>query len=154
MKLSKKVLITFIVGVSIIVVGICSTGGYVAAKVISKKTAASEIGVKTTNPITEETPEMFTGYMRRMQMKIKSNWDPPKQDASKRVVVFYKIKKNGKLSSSKIIQSSGNKDLDKAAINALKKSAPFEPLPENFKKDYVDVQFTFDYNVWKNKTKQ
>ena len=34
-----------------------------------------------------------------------------------------------------------------AALNAVKLTAPFRPLPPEFKGNSVDIQFTFDYNV-------
>ena len=63
--------------------------------------------------------------------------------------VKYEIMKDGKLGDYEIISSSADKQVEKAAIKALKKSSPFEPLPEGFVGDKVDVQFTFDYNVHK-----
>jgi TonB family protein len=151
---NKGIIISVVSGIVILALCIGAAGSYFSSKVLAKQAQTqTTTGVKTANPISKDIPDMFAGYMRRMQMKIKTNWEPPKQESSKRVVVFYTIKKNGKLGSYKIITSSGNKELDKAAIKALKKSAPFEPLPEGFTKDHVDIQFTFDYNVWKNKQK-
>ena len=152
--MDKKIAIGIIAVVIFSALCIGIVGGYMGSKVLAEQKQSQVVSAnKKANPIPEDTPDMFKSYMRRMQMKIKSNWEPPKQETSKRVVVFYTIKKNGKLGSYKILTSSGNKELDKAAIKALKKSAPFEPLPEGFTKDHVDVQFTFDYNVWKNKQK-
>jgi TonB family protein len=51
------------------------------------------------------------------------------------------------LQESRIERSSGDAAVDKAAMAALQKAAPFPPLPGN-RKDPVDVQFTFDYNVY------
>ena len=64
------------------------------------------------------------------------------------MILKYEIKKDGTLGDYDVIKSSGDKNVDKAAIKALKKSSPFEPLPEGFTGDKVDVQFTFDYNVF------
>lgn len=43
--------------------------------------------------------------------------------------------------------------MDNAAIDALLKTAPFDPLPEGYNGKSIDIQFTFDYNVLKNKAK-
>ena len=154
MDSGKKITISVISLIVFLAIGVGISDSYVAAKMLSKHPTEKErTGFKSANPISSDIPEMFSGYMRRMQIKIKSNWEPPEQDVSKRVVVFYQIKRNGKLGSYKIIQSSNNKETDKAAIKALKKSTPFEPLPEGYTKDYVEVQFTFDYNVCKIKKK-
>ena len=92
---------------------------------------------------------LFNDYMPKMQRKIKSNWEPVKRETSSTVVVKYEIMKDGRLGDYEIVSSSADKQVEKAAIKALKKSSPFEPLPEGFVGDKVDVQFTFDYNVHK-----
>jgi outer membrane biosynthesis protein TonB len=37
--------------------------------------------------------------------------------------------------------------VDQAALNAVKATAPFRPLPSEFTGSSIDIQFTFDYNV-------
>lgn len=94
----------------------------------------------------------FGPYMTRMQDKIKSNWAPPAVDINAQIVVKYRILKNGSLESYGISSSSGSQELDNAAIEALKKAAPFEPLPEGFNKESILVQFTFDYQKPNNQS--
>lgn len=89
----------------------------------------------------------FTPYMETLQKKIKGNWNPPKLSKSKRVKLIFKVSKDGKLLNAKILQSSNDKSTDSAAIDALKKSSPFEPLPKNFTGKSINIEFTFDYNV-------
>ena len=90
----------------------------------------------------------FGPYMRELQRRIKMNWDPPKGNESKRVVLMFKIAKDGRLLSCNVFKSSGLPNADKAAINAVQASAPFKPLPPEFKGPSIDIQFTFDYNVF------
>ena len=90
----------------------------------------------------------FGPYMRELQRRIKMNWDPPKGNESKRVVLMFKIAKDGRLLSCNVFKSSGLPNADKAAINAVQASAPFRPLPAEFKRPSIDIQFTFDYNVF------
>lgn len=94
-----------------------------------------------------EEPD-FGPYMRDVQMKIKRNWDPPKSNQSKRVVLVFTIAKDGRLLNVKISDSSGIPSVDKAAIAAIEYSAPFKPLPAGFKGSDIDIHFTFDYNVF------
>jgi TonB family protein len=89
----------------------------------------------------------FGPYMRDLQRRIKMNWDPPKGNESKRVVLLFKISKDGRLLSVSVHKSSGLATADNAAINAVKLTAPFRPLPPEFRGSSVDIQFTFDYNV-------
>lgn len=90
----------------------------------------------------------FGPYMRELQRRIKMNWDPPKGNESKRVVLLFKIAKDGRLLSCSVFKSSGLPNADKAAINAVHLAAPFRPLPPEFKGQSIDIQFTFDYNVF------
>lgn len=90
----------------------------------------------------------FGPYMRELQRRIKMNWDPPKGNESKRVVLLFKIAKDGRLLSVRVFKSSGIPNADKAALNAVELTAPFRPLPSDFRGSSIDIQFTFDYNVF------
>ncbi|MBQ2611814.1 TonB family protein [bacterium] len=90
----------------------------------------------------------FGPYMRDLQRRIKMNWDPPKGDESKRVVLLFKIAKDGRLLSCSVFKSSGLQSADKAALHAVQLTAPFKPLPAAYKGNSIDIQFTFDYNVF------
>lgn len=93
-------------------------------------------------------PEVdFGPYMATLQKKIKHQWSPPKGEESKRVVVFFSIDKMGTLSRLKIDRGSGIGNADKAALKAVEDATPFDPLPEGAPAS-VDIQFTFDYNVF------
>lgn len=90
----------------------------------------------------------FGPYMRELQRRIKMNWDPPKGNESKRVVLLFKIAKDGRLLSVRVFKSSGVPGADRAALNAVQLTAPFRPLPGDFRGSSIDIQFTFDYNVF------
>lgn len=90
----------------------------------------------------------FGPYMRELQRRIKMNWDPPKGNESKRVVLLFKIARDGRLLSARVFKSSGIPNADKAAISAVELTAPFKPLPPDYKGSSIDIQFTFDYNVF------
>ena len=90
----------------------------------------------------------FGPYMRELQRRIKSNWNPPQGNESKRVVLLFSIAKDGRLLGVKVYKSSGLQAADRAAISAVEMTAPFKPLPSEYKRSSVDIQFTFDYNVF------
>lgn len=90
----------------------------------------------------------FGPYMKELQRRIKMNWDPPKGNESKRVVLLFSIARDGRLLNVSVHRSSGLPAADKAAIDAVKLTAPFRPLPPEYKRNSVDIQFTFDYNVF------
>lgn len=90
----------------------------------------------------------FGPYMRDLQDRIKRRWEPPRGNESKRVVLLFKIAKDGRLLSVSMVKSSGLPAADKAAISAVENAAPFKPLPPEFRGSNVEIQFTFDYNVF------
>ena len=79
-----------------------------------------------------------------MYKKIKKNWRP--YDKNKGVIkTSFKVNLKGEVSSIKIIQSNTSKNNEDKAIEAIKRSAPFNPLPKDLNEDgYVDIEFTFD----------
>ena len=90
----------------------------------------------------------FGPYMRELQRRIKLNWDPPKGNESKTVILLFKIAKDGRLLSCRVHKSSGLPSSDQAALKAVELTAPFRPLPADFKGQSIDIQFTFDYRVF------
>lgn len=89
----------------------------------------------------------FGPYMRELQHRVKKEWEPPKGAESKRVVTLFNIDRAGNITKIKVL-TSGGRGCDDAAINAIQQTSPFLPLPDEFKDKSVDIQFTFDYNVF------
>ena len=90
----------------------------------------------------------FGPYMKELQRRIKLNWDPPKGNESKTVVLLFRIAKDGRLLTCRVHKSSGLPSADQAALKAVELTAPFRPLPADFKGQNIDIQFTFDYRVF------
>lgn len=89
----------------------------------------------------------FGPYMNELQRRIKRSWRPPRGNESKRVVVTFKISRAGELSNLLVKKTSGAETADRAALLAVQTSAPFPRLPEGAPGS-VDIEFTFDYNVF------
>ncbi|MBQ8847332.1 MAG: TonB family protein [Candidatus Gastranaerophilales bacterium] len=86
-------------------------------------------------------------YMRDLEQRIKRNWNPPKGDSSKRVVITFEIGRDGRLISHRVTKTSGSPLADRAAMSAIELTAPFRPLPPEYRGNSVPIEFTFDYNV-------
>lgn len=89
----------------------------------------------------------FGPYMADLQRRIKRAWFPPKGNESKRVKVIFKVHKDGQMSNLRLLVSSGLTIADQAALKAVENAAPFRELPAGAPDD-VDIEFTFDYNVF------
>lgn len=141
MKNEKVFGILFITGIIILATAVGFTSNMVLSKTIDKSTDKK-------GQINEVD---FGPYMQNLQKSIKKQWDPPKSDTSKRVVLLFTIQREGKIIKHSVFKSSGDEETDQAAIDALYKASPFGKLPRKFKGKSVDVQFTFDYNAHKNR---
>ena len=93
----------------------------------------------------------FGPYMAELQRRIKRAWYPPKSHESDRIQVVFKVHTNGTMSNLRLSKSSSSAIANQAALKAIQNAAPFRPLPDGAP-DSVDIQFTFDYNVFKGKT--
>ncbi|MDR1167749.1 MAG: TonB C-terminal domain-containing protein [Heliobacteriaceae bacterium] len=91
----------------------------------------------------------FDTYMTNLQNKIKRNWKPPKNKENYDIILQFKVDRSGNVSNIKILKASDDKEVNKSAVNALLKSAPFESLPIQHKENTVNIQFTFNYNAAK-----
>lgn len=115
---------------------------------------SSDKGKKAKVPVIDShhSPE-FGPYMANLQRTIRKHWFPPKDQQSKRVKVIFTIHTNGKMTNLKITRSSGSAIADQAALKAVRTAAPFRHLPK-YSPASVDVEFTFDYNVFKAKARR
>lgn len=89
----------------------------------------------------------FGPYMAELQRRIKRAWFPPRDARSKRVKVIFKVHRNGEMTNLRLANSSGLTAADEAALKAIETAAPFHTLPTGAPAD-VDIEFTFDYNVF------
>jgi protein TonB len=89
------------------------------------------------------------GYMRMLRARIESIWQYPKEAArmglSGDLYMRFTIKKDGQLGEVELIRTSGFKELDEAAIKAVKKAGPFWPLPDDWDKDDLEIKGHFIY---------
>jgi TonB family protein len=84
----------------------------------------------------------FSYYLRQVTGRIEENWVRPQQDLG-RVVVYFRIKRDGTIVEPQIHESSRNSAVDLLASGAIKRSEPFPPLPVEFGGDYLGIYLCF-----------
>jgi len=94
----------------------------------------------------------FTSYLRDLQKDIRTNWSSPIFNNRKKAVVSFSIDKEGELSNLEIDKSSGDKNYDKKALEAVSQTAPFAPLPSSFNASSIDIRLTFNYSFSHNRS--
>jgi TonB family protein len=93
-------------------------------------------------PSSSTVPDVdFGPYMADLQHRIKRAWFPPKGQENKKVVVVFKIHKDGTVSNLRLDHSSGFQGADQAGLEAVEHASPLGPLPAGAKDD-CDIQFT------------
>ncbi len=85
-----------------------------------------------------------------MQRKIAEHWDPVygefEKRGGRRVVVFFKVLREGDIVDLRVEKSSGKELLDKSALTAIMKANPLPPLPHEFDGSELRVHFGFEYS--------
>ena len=89
------------------------------------------------------------GYLRQLKERIESIWEYPKEAARKKMsgelYIKFTITRKGEIGEAEVIRTSGHRSLDLAAIKALKKAAPFWPLPDNWPDEQLEITGHFIY---------
>jgi TonB family protein len=105
-------------------------------------------------PITPTDGVDFTDYFQRLLASVKRNWYAIIPESARMgdkgiVVIQFRIQTNGTVPypEPNLVRTSGKEPLDRAAMAAISASSPFEPLPKAYTRPYMEVRFTFLYNL-------
>jgi len=92
----------------------------------------------------------YTWYTTTVRDKISSNWFEslvdPGVSGTFNVAVYFRIYKDGSISSVDIRESSGIKTLDQSAVRAIMRSANFPPLPDGYNEPYLGIILIFEHS--------
>jgi colicin import membrane protein len=86
----------------------------------------------------------YIRYFNSMQATLKSNWAWAGPRRKLKALVRFGVKEDGEIVGVKITQSSGEPLYDESVIRAVKKSSPLPAPPENYRKEFSDVEFSFE----------
>jgi TonB family protein len=91
----------------------------------------------------------FTYYLRAVEQKISSTWEPVVQGIPggerRQVVIGFRILKDGSVEKPVVEKSSGISFFDQSALRAVIRATPLPPLPEAFPEDSLGIHFGFQY---------
>jgi periplasmic protein TonB len=114
-------------------------------------------GAQAGNGVTILTPTEgvdFNSYINRLLAKLKQNWITVMPESfylgDKGVVaISFRINRDGSFpgESLSLDRTSGKEPLDTAAASAIRATSPFEPLPPQFKGQFIDLRIGFYYNM-------
>jgi len=96
----------------------------------------------------------FNDYLRRIYYIVKNNWYavmPPSVSLGDQGVVSlqFRIMRDGGVPDGMPVQvfGSGKEPLDRAAYSSIRASNPFPPLPGQFTGPYIELRYTYYYNL-------
>jgi TonB family protein len=102
--------------------------------------------VSWTSPeLQTDSEQSMLQYVDQIQSRIQQNWRLPEGvTSSERAVALLMIDRDGSLLSATLKQSSGNKLVDKAALQAIFGSAPFARVPVDAPSLPVEIEYVFE----------
>ena len=96
----------------------------------------------------------FNDYLHRVYITVRRNWFSVMPESvrlgDKGVVALqFRIMRNctGPDGEPVRLAGSGKEPLDRAAVSSIRASNPFEPLPPQFSGPYIELRFTYYYNL-------
>jgi len=95
-------------------------------------------------------PEIqYISYFASIKRKIELVWQYPYEAAvagiQGELTVDFVIARSGKLESVELVRGSGYKILDEEAIRSIRKAAPFDPIPSEYKIPTLQIRGRFVY---------
>jgi periplasmic protein TonB len=95
-------------------------------------------------------PEIqFISYFASIKRKIELVWQYPYEAATAGIqgelTLDLVIARSGKVDSVELVRSSGSKILDDEAMRAIRKAAPFDPIPAQYKIPSLQIRGRFVY---------
>lgn len=98
----------------------------------------------------EDVDFPFSYYLAIMQKKISQRWRPEYGRAAgkgkNRVVVYFRILRDGSIKDIKLEKSSGDRSLDRSSVNAIREAGPMPPLPHEFDGEELRIHFGFEFS--------
>lgn len=92
----------------------------------------------------------FGPYLQRILEEVRKNWYsliPESAEMKKgKLAIEFAISKDGKIADMRLVATSNDAALDRAAWGGITASDPFPPLPSEFNGPFLALRFRFYYN--------
>ncbi len=93
----------------------------------------------------------YWSYLDKMKRKIELLWQYPEvaiaRGLSGSLKINFSVDKSGRLKQVVLVESSGYKFFDDAAMKALRDSEPFAPFPDTWDIEKLNIEGTFIYEL-------
>jgi len=96
----------------------------------------------------------FSTYLQGVTHNVRQNWYKAIPESAQHkhgnVMIEFAVMKDGKVGGMKLVTSSGDVLLDRAAWAGITSSDPLPPLPSDFGGQYLALRYSFYYNSTKD----
>ena len=93
----------------------------------------------------------YAPYMFELKRSVERRLRPPPLfnmgKISGSALLKFRILRDGVIQKIEVMDYTGDESLRDASIKAVRAAAPFRSLPENFPKDYLEITYSFIYQV-------
>jgi protein TonB len=120
-----------------------SSTGAAASTPMFGVTGAGGVGLGPASPFGNR----FGYYAALIRERVAQRWRTaevdPRLQAAPTVIVTFDVRRDGSVSAVRMLQRSGNPQLDYSCQRAILEASPFPPLPAGFERDTATVEFWF-----------
>jgi TonB family protein len=85
-----------------------------------------------------------SAYVNEIEKRIMTVWHLPAKSVGLTVALRMNLEQSGSISDVRVIQSSGDEPFDASAIEAVRRAAPFPPVPLALKQLIGDLVLVLD----------
>lgn len=121
-----------------------STGAAAASDMYGTTAAGSGVGVGPSSPFGTR----YGYYAQILRDRVAQNWKTdqldPRLKTAPMVIVNFEILRDGSVRDVRILQRSGNVELDYSCQRAIYDARPFPPLPPGFERNSAVIEFWFE----------
>ncbi len=108
---------------------------------------------KEEGEITFSTKDLkYFSYMMKLKDRIEGIWRYPPEALRRGIYgepyIRFTIKKDGYLGSVELVRTSGYRELDEAALKAVRDGEPYWPLPESWGREGITITGRFIYSLY------
>jgi len=93
----------------------------------------------------------YCSYLEKLREKIRGNWSYPQEAYIKKdegtTIVKFSLGEDGSLRGLCVSASSGFNSLDMEALDVIRSSAPYAPLPRSFNLSKLNIVAKFQYSL-------
>jgi protein TonB len=104
---------------------------------------AGGVGIGNSNPFGNR----FGYYASLVRQRVGQQWKTSEIDARLRtappVIVTFDVGRDGRVGNVRLLQSSGNPQLDRSCQRAVLEASPLPPLPPGFERNSANIEFWF-----------